>query len=177
MMHGIKVTLAFCLLALINLPTQAQYYSNSMGLRYGHTSAITYKRFFNKVGALELMASGKNRGFQAGAIYQFHKPMPIGFNENFYAYYGIGGHFGYEVRKELVLQQPVNPGSNPDPDFERKDRTQLALGIDPILGFEYRWLAVPITISVDIKPYFQMLGMRFAETRFWDVGVALKYVF
>ena len=75
-----------------------QYYKNSVGLRLGRTSAITYKIFYNKQQALEMMVSGRNQGLQFTAMYQFHKPMTISFNDNFFAW------FKHEFQQRLQFE-------------------------------------------------------------------------
>ena len=154
---------------------QAQYYRNSSGVRLGYTSAITYKRFINNSQAIELMASGRDDGFQLTTFYQINKPMNLGFSENFYAYYGVGGHFGYVRRVESTLLEPAVPPTAPV--FGVTKRSFFAMGVNTILGVEYRWLAAPLTFSFDIKPYAEFVGMREFEFRFWDVSFSVKYVF
>lgn len=159
---------------LTTLCSQAQFYKNSTGIRAGHTSAITYKIFVTDEQAIELMASGRNRGFQLTTLYQFNKPMALSFNDRFFAYYGVGGGFGYEKFDSLTENlKPVPSKSR----FIRDHRTYFTMDINALLGVEYRWLAIPLTISVDIKPYFQFIGMRYTNTQFWDTGVSVKYVF
>lgn len=167
-----KLLLTTLLLLAVSIGARAQFYKNSIGVRTGHTSAITYKVFVNDVQALELMASGRNDGFQLNTIYQFNKPMNLSFNDRFFAYYGVGGGIGYEKFDNLT-DDPIAPNSG----TVRNHRTYFTMDVTTILGVEYRWLAAPITIGVDIKPYFQFIGMRFSNTQFWDTGISVKYVF
>ena len=51
------------------------------------------------------------------------------------------------------------------------------MGIDGIIGIEYRMLSVPITLSLDLKPYLNYIGMRKVKADFWDASIAIKYVF
>lgn len=159
-------------LLFIGLNLQAQYYKNSVGIRTGYTSAVTYKHFFENEQSIEVLASGRNNGFQATTLYQFNKPMPIGFNDRFYAYYGIGASAGYERFSTRLTD--VN---SPTPPFTFDRQTYFTMGINTILGVEYRWLSIPMTIGLDIKPLFQFIGMQYTETHFWDVGLSAKYVF
>lgn len=159
---------------LIGLSTQAQQYKNSAGIRTGYTSAITYKRFLVNEQAIEFLASGRNNGFQITTLYQFNKPMPLHFNDNFYAYYGVGASVGYEKYSRRSLD--VNFDSSA-PVFTYDQHAFFTMGINTILGVEYRWLAMPLTIGLDIKPFFQFIGMQYTETHFWDMGLSVKYVF
>lgn len=151
-----------------------QHYTKSAGVRLGHTSGLTFKKFVAGEEAVEFMASGRRDGFQLTIMYVNHQPMEFSFNENFYAYYGLGGHAGFErfdrLRKSIV-------SIDPDYVFEYEEQTYFVMGIDAILGIEYRWLSVPITIGFDIKPYFNYIGMRYTQARFWDSALSFKYVF
>lgn len=154
--------------------TEAQHYKHSAGIRTGYTSAITYKRFFSDDQAIEFMASGRNDGFQVTTIYQFNKPMEVSFNDRFFVYYGVGASVGYERFSGRFAQPELNPAG---PDFVYGKRTYFTMGINAILGVEYRWLAVPITVALDVKPLIQYIGMQYTETNFWDMGLSIKYVF
>lgn len=153
--------------------TNAQQYDQSAGVRLGHTSGITYKNFVTEEKSFELTLSGRNEGFQFIAMYVNHLQMEIAFSENFYAYYGLGGHAGFEkfsrLRKTLTSFDP--------PEFVYEDQAYFIMGIDATLGVEYRWLSVPVTLGFDIKPYFNYIGMRYTEARFWDAGISFKYIF
>lgn len=157
----------------ITLSTRAQeLYQNSAGIRVGHTSGLTYKKFFEDDEAIEVMMSGR-RGMQITLSYQTYLPLEFSFNEGFYAYYGWGGHVGVErynrLNKVLIQEDP------PEFAFERK--SYYTMGIDAYLGVEYRWLSVPMTISFDVKPYFNYIGMRYGRAKFWDSALSFKYVF
>ncbi len=151
----------------------AQDYKHSAGLRLGHTSAITYKDFLVNDEAVELLLSGRRDGLQLTTIYTFHKPLEFEFNENFYLFYGLGAHVGYEeysgFDKVLTSAEP------PRLAFER--RTYFVMGADALVGVEYRWLSVPATVGFDIKPYFTFIGMRYIDGRFWDAAITFKYIF
>ena len=159
---------------LIGLSAQAQYYQNSAGIRTGYTSAVTYKHFLKNEQAIELMASGRNEGFQVTTLYQFNKPMELSFNDRFYAYYGVGASVGYEKLSRRSLENNSN-GAPSSLIFDK--RSYFTMGINTILGVEYRWLAMPLTIGLDIKPLFQFIDMQHTETHFWDLGFSVKYVF
>lgn len=169
-----KRLLLITALLTAGLVAEAQHYKHSAGLRTGYTSALTYKRFFSNEQAIEFMASGRNNGFQVTTLYQFNKPMEVSFNDRFFAYYGVGASVGYEKYSGRFAEPVPNPTG---PAFVFNHRTYFTMGINAILGVEYRWLAVPITIGLDIKPMFQFIGMQYTDTHFWDMGLSVKYVF
>ncbi len=148
-------------------------YEQSAGVRLGHTSGITFKKFLVEEESLEITMSGRKNGLQLTTMYLFHQPMEFSFNENFYAFYGVGGHVGYEQYKKLSrVLRSVDP-----PTFEFEERTFYVMGVDAMIGLEYRWLSVPVTIGFDIKPYFNFIDLRYTRARFWDSALTFKYVF
>jgi hypothetical protein len=148
-------------------------YERSAGVRLGVTSGMTFKKFMGNEEALEVIVSGRRDGIQLTTLYEFHEPMELSFNENFYAYYGLGGHVGYENYDRLnktVISSDLS-------QFIFEDKSYFVIGADAILGIEYRWLSVPCTIGFDVKPYFNFIGLRYTQYRFWDSAVTFKYVF
>ncbi len=161
----IILTLPVCLLG--------QDYDRAAGVRPGHTSGITYKKFLNEDEAIDLMVSGRRDGTQFTALYEFHSPMEVGFEQSFYFYYGIGGHLGYErfddLNKVIVNDDPL--------EFIFEEKSYFSMGVDVIAGVEYRYLSAPMTIAFEIKPYFNFISMRYTKSQFWDAGFSVKYVF
>ncbi|MFT6868281.1 MAG: hypothetical protein ACJA08_003131 [Cyclobacteriaceae bacterium] len=151
----------------------AQQYQQSAGIRLGHTSGLTYKKFIHEEEAIELLLSGRKNGMQLTGLYTFHHPMEVSFNENFYVYYGIGAHLGYEKYGNLRrIATSFEPRT-----FAYEQENYFLMGADAILGVEYRWLSVPVTVGLDIKPYFNFIGMRYSRVKFWDTALSIKYVF
>ena len=67
-----------------------QDYDRAAVVRLGSTSGLTYKKFIVEREAIEMIVSGRNDGTQFTALYEFHKPMEVAFeDENFHFYYGI----------------------------------------------------------------------------------------
>ena len=154
-------------------PAKGQEFKHVAGVRLGHTSGLQYKTMLPDNEAIELMVSGRHRGIQLTALYSFHKPLQFAFNENFFLYYGLGAHFGFEEHGDLEkVLTSLEPRA-----FEFQDKSYFVMGADAILGLEYRWLTVPMTIGFDVKPYFTFIGMRYTDLQFWDAGLTLKYIF
>jgi len=165
--------LFFGLSLILSFGVWSQGYDHSAGLRLGGTSAITYKNFVEETESVEFLVSGRRDGLQLTTLYEFHKPLELEFNENFFLYYGIGAHIGYEDRSDL---DKVLTSLEP-PRFVFERRTYFVMGADAILGVEYRWYSLPATISFDLKPYFTFIGMRYTDARFWDAALSFKYIF
>ena len=168
-----KLTLIAVAFAICFTATSQQLYEKSAGVRLGHTSGVTYKKFFTEDEAIDLILSGRNDGMQFTAIYQFHQPLELAFNDRFYLHYGIGGHLGYEKFDDLAKVLSNSEGT----EFIFEERSFYVMGVDVDLGVEYRWLEVPVTFGFDLKPYFNFIGMRHTRTKFWDAAISIKYVF
>lgn len=162
-------------ISLVMLPVclLAQTVERAAGLRLGHTSGVSYKKFTTEDEAVDLLLSGRNDGTQFTAMYEFYKPLEVSFDENFFFYYGVGGHVGYEkyddLKKVLISEDPL--------EFVFEDKNYFVMGVDVIAGVEYRYLSVPMTIAFELKPYFNFIGMRYTRSQFWDAGISIKYVF
>jgi len=166
------VTLGVGLMTLLAAPAAAQFYDNGLGLRLGTTSAMTYKRFVTKEQAIELLVSGRKDGIQFTVLYEFHRPTKLNISKNFFFYYGVGGHVGYV--KENLDEYRLNTSVV---TVEANREALFTMGVNTIIGLEYRWLAVPMTIGADLKPFFEFIGMRETEFKIWDAAISVKYVF
>jgi len=153
----------------------AQEYKNSTGIRIGKTDGVTYKRFLAENGAIEFMLGfgGQDKGMQFYSIYQWHNQIPTPITENLYLYYGVGGHAGY-IKTYNNRNYYVNDSTIAN-DSDKK--TYYAIGVDGVIGLEYQIFTVPMTVSMELKPYFEYYGLRYTQFSFWDFGFTVKYIF
>lgn len=172
-MFLVKAACLFLLLAFSSEHVRAQQYDRSAGVRLGGSSGLTFKKFIVNEQAFEAIVSNRKKGIQLTLMYLMHQPMRVSFNENFYFYYGVGGHIGSE--KHGGIDKVL---SNTDPTaFDYVHKSYLTMGFDGMIGIEYRMLSVPITLSLDLKPYLNYVGLRKVTGDFWDASIAIKYVF
>lgn len=152
-----------------------QDYKNSAGLRLGKTDGMSYKRFLTENGALEFMLGfgGYNQGTQIYATYQWHLQIPTPFTENLYWYYGVGGHVGH-IRAHDIRKYYLNDSTIVTED---EKKTYYAIGVDGVIGLEYRIFTVPMTVSMEVKPYVEYYGLRYIQFKSWDFGFTVKYIF
>lgn len=166
----IKVTLL--LLFGIWTGVSAQQYLKSAGLRMGHTPGISFQKFVKENQAFDLMVSGRHKGIQFNAMYKWHSPAQFDFTDQVVLYYGIGGHFGIErfFPHTLEYERTI-------PELYLNRRSYFSMGADIVVGFEYRMLVAPLTLSFDVKPYINYIGFRELDGHFWDSAISIKYVF
>jgi hypothetical protein len=123
-------------------------YKAGIGLRGGFASGITFKYFFDDHSAIEVIATpGYRKGTWITGLYEYHVEAFGISGLNWY--YGGGGHFG-------AL------GSS------------AAVGIDGILGLEYKIFEVPFTLGVDVKP---MLNFNYTPALLVDGAFSLRFAF
>jgi hypothetical protein len=156
-----KIILTLTLALLISSFANAQDYNNGVGLRLGFSNGLSVKHFISQRSALEGLLSTRWRGFDITGLYEMHNQA---FDvERLNWYYGGGGHIGFWN------------GDNTSGRWGVAGVNYTVIGIDGIIGIEYNFAEVPINISLDWKPAFNLTGY----SGFWGDGGALsiRYVF
>jgi hypothetical protein len=137
-------------------------YKTAIGFRAGSTSGLTVKQFVNQHHALEGIVGFWPNAMSVTLLYEFHAEA---FNTaGFYWYYGAGGHVAFEANERY------NDGRR----FDRGDR--FGVGIDGILGLEYKILPIPFALSLDVKPFVEFNNNGNIYSRL-DPGLGIKFTF
>ena len=153
-----KLLLIVCMFCIGTL-AQAQDYGTGIGIRGGSANGLTIKHFIKSDVAIEGIISTRWQGLNLTGLYEIHARA---FNEpGFNWYYGFGAHIGFW------------DGDHAHWGDDDKDYT--ILGLDGILGLEYNIREIPINLSVDWKPAFNLIGY----SGVWPDGFALsvRYIF
>ncbi len=142
-------------------------YTTAIGLRAGGTSGVTFKRFINQPTAIEVIAGVWPYGFSGTVLLERHANAGL---EGLSWYYGGGGHA--TVRSGRVYYRYDHPRYK----YYYATESRLGLGIDGIVGLEYKIKPIPFAISLDLKPFVEVntggyvyLGM--------DPGLGIKVAF
>ncbi|MCC7233449.1 MAG: hypothetical protein IT242_10935 [Bacteroidia bacterium] len=156
---------------LLSVPAflHAQPYKTGLGLRLGSAaSGLTVKHFVSGNSALEGILSFGNHSFLITGLYE--KNNPFGNANGLNWFYGIGGHVGfyndgyhyyyYKYHGNKYLYAESDPGNN------------IALGIDFILGLEYKFNAAPVSIGLDTKPFVDISHGFYG---YWDWGLSVRF--
>lgn len=161
-MRKIFYTAAICLGLSTALNAQLDY-GTAIGLRAGGTSGLTVKGSMGDR-AVEGIIGIWNYGFTITGLYEWITPTSAsGLNW----YYGVGGHVA------------VNTGYHYWYD-SRRDRYYrnggFGLGIDGIVGIEYKIPRAPIAFSLDLKPFIELntAGGMYGAL---DPGLGIKVAF
>jgi hypothetical protein len=124
---------------LLPLFTTAQY-KLAVGARFDDNQGLSIKINKNKAISPEILLSGYGNGLEATFLAEWHqKAFTTG---NWRWLYGVGGHIGSasQYRKKTY-----------------EDRF-FQLGADGILGLEYTFNEVPLNLSIDWKPEFNVVN-------------------
>jgi hypothetical protein len=137
----------------------SQDYKSSIGLRTGASSGLTYKHFISSEDAIEGILAWRYRNPGLAGIWERHAQFLDVWGLNWY--YGGGAHF-------FVYD------ANGRDKFGRDDGG-LVIGLDGILGAEYKIKEIPITVSVDLRPGINVFGVFGPIGN--EIGISIRYIF
>lgn len=156
--HMKKTLLYSLIIVLFSLSYQnsSAQYKNAIGGRFGIANGVTFKTFVRKDRALDFILNFQSKAdysyFRFTGLYEFHNP--INNAEGLRWYYGFGGSLGSSRYK------PTND-------------SELLLGVDGVLGLDYKFKDAPINLALDWKPTFYFTP----ETDFYAEGLGLSVRF
>lgn len=134
----------------------AQNYNTGIGLRGGFSSGITLKHVMSDNNAIEGILATQHKGLLITLLYERHVSafdVP-----GLFWYYGAGGHLG-------MYDENDPPGY--------LDNTYVLLGINGVVGLDYKIEEIPINISLDLMPRMHVVGYTGLR---WGGGFSLRYV-
>lgn len=148
--------------------TGSSDYRTALGIRAGGTSGVTFKRFVGSGNALEFIAGAWSYGFSLTGLYENHQNAGVpGLNW----YYGGGAHIAAETGRVYYRYYY-------DRRYEYFYRTgsDVGLGVDGIVGLEYKIRPIPVALSLDLKPFIEVntAGGAFLGL---DPGLGIKVAF
>ena len=150
--------LVFFSIALSSTGTFAQTtgsdYQTAIGLKF-YPGALSFKHFTGNNKALEGLAYFYNYGFRVTGLYEIHGDLNG--LDGLKWYVGPGAHIGFW--NDVWASRYVDRSSG------------LALGIDGVLGLDYKIPGAPINISVDWQPSFNIISYTTFEPGWGGVGI------
>jgi len=127
-------------------------YKTAIGLKF-YPTGITLKHFIAEGRALEFIGFFYNEGSRITGLYEFHNPIP--------SVPGLKWYVGPGVHVAL---------------YNNKHGGFTSVGIDGVIGLDYKINGAPINLSVDYQPSIQLtdfFGDRFTS---WG-GLGIRYTF
>ena len=137
-------------------------YNTAIGFRFGGaTSGITGKQFISPSTNLEGILSFSPASFLITGLYEVNSN--INGDPGFNFVYGIGGHVGFFGDDGRYYVYP-----------ERRYNNVSVLGVDFILGLDYKFRNAPINIGIDIKPFVDFYS---GTGLFMDAAISVRFAF
>jgi hypothetical protein len=175
------LTSVFFTILLGSTIAYAQDYKTGIGIRGGWTGGITLKHFVKEGRALEgIFSTGWHwRGYRITGLYEIHKAAFAKENvAGLFWFYGAGAHFGgYSYQKPYYEWQSYGNNQGYYSVTKYKRQGYVVFGIDGVFGLEYKIEEIPITLSLDVKPFIEFSDYQDYPFHFWDAGFSLRYVF
>jgi hypothetical protein len=129
------------LLFLTSFPGISQDYHTAFGIKAGMAPGISAKHFLTTNGALEGIVTFRWGGVNFAGLGEFH--LPLFDTDGMNLYYGGGFHIGvWDTGKALD---------------EDAGGQKLNFGIDGIVGLEYSFFDIPLSLGLDWKPNLNIM--------------------
>lgn len=151
------LALAFTV-SLVHAQNNGSTYQTALGVKM-YPGAISVKHFTQIGRALEGLGYISNDGFRLTGLYELH--FPIAGAEGLQWYVGGGGHIG--VWSDNWKSRYPNRADG------------IAIGVDGVLGLDYKIKGAPLNLSFDWQPSFNFIGYNYFEGG-WG-GLAIRYTF
>lgn len=127
-------------------------YTTALGVKVWDGGGISFKHFLHDKGALELIGYFWSQGIRITGLYEIHGPISGASGLQWYI--GPGAHVGF---------------------YNTKFGDGAFLGIDGVLGLDYKFNGAPINISLDWQPSFEF-GDNRGFVGSWG-GLGIRYTF
>ena len=152
-------TISFLLISYLanSQATTEQYtspYKKAIGFKL-NPGAISYRSFYTRNKAVEGIGFISLDGFQLTILNE--KFTPFANAENLTWYMGYGGHFNLWSERYKLNNPSKSAG--------------VAVGIDGMLGLDYKLKNTPINLSVDIQPAFNFVGASYFDLGWGGIGI------
>lgn len=156
-----KVLSVVIIMAVFTTQAEAQAlgstYRTAVGVKI-YPGAISVKHFTRNDVALEALASFWRYGFRFTGLYEFHGN--INGAEGLKWYIGPGAHVGFYNDRWRRRYD------------ERED--EIDIGVDGVLGLDYKFRGAPINVSIDWQPSFTILEDTYFRS--WG-GLGVRFAF
>lgn len=174
-----KKLLAFTLLSFVLQTASAQKtagsssYKTAVGIRGGGTSGLTIKHFNSSSSAIEgIIGFGGNWNKRLSLTCLMEKHTNP-FKENgLNLYYGIGAHLA-NYRNGFYADGFYGKNKY---NYVYYNESVFGIGVDGIIGIEYKIQPIPVAVSFDLKPFLEINTHGYAGIAL-DPGLGIKFTF
>lgn len=162
-------TLLLLFSILITTSVSAQMYERSVGVRLGYSSGIFFDKQNDDLSSYRFMMSVHEGGRYFTAMKYFRRYKTDRLPENISFYYGYGAHAGYVK----WYQQ----GEDESYGYYLQKRSAPVVGFDALIGLSYDFEKLPISLTCDIKPFFDLWGRNAFKSSPYDFAIGAVYSF
>jgi hypothetical protein len=151
-MKKLIIAIAALCISSLAIAQKNGHYGTAVGLKV-YPAAVSLKHFIKDDAAIEILGYIWNKGTRVTALYEIHKDLKV--VDGLQWYFGPGVHVGF---------------------YGTKYGGGTGIGIDGVLGLDYKFDNQPINISVDWQPAFEFgnyAGNGFSGN--WG-GIGIRYV-
>jgi len=146
----------------------SQGFKQAAGIRAGLTGGLEYRIYTDDLNSYKFLLGSRERGLLVHAIKEFHRYDLFTFTDQLNFVFGAGVHIGYERWD----QQYYNYNTS-----YYVTRTAFIAGLDGLAGLEYMFRDVPISLGLEVKPYFDLFGREMFDFQLFDFAFTAKYHF
>lgn len=147
----------------------AQNYDRAIGVRTGDFFSFFYEQQINEESVYRFSYSlGFGSGQKVSVSRIFHRFNLDKLSDDLSFHFGYGAHLGYERWNQLFQDEH---GTYRDWMY------RPILGLDGIVGLSYNFRSVPLSITLDANPCFDLWGRNYMHIQMLNVGVGLIYYF
>ena len=146
----------------------SQEFKQAVGIRIGYTGGIEYRVYSDELNSYRFLIGSRERGLIVHAMKEWHRYNLFTFTDQLTFVYGAGVHTGYERWD----QQYYNYNSS-----YYVTHTAFIAGLDGLAGLEYMFREVPISLGLEVKPYFDLFGREMFDFQLFDFALTVKYNF
>jgi len=164
-----KRFIIFTILLVSAVVSNAQGYRQALGVRGGLSSGIEYRYYAHDESSYKLLLSTRDRGLQLHALKEFHRYDLFDFSEQLVFVFGGGVHAGYQTWDEVHYWR--------DNVRWYSSNTAFIAGVDGLAGLEYIFYEIPVSLGIEVKPYFDLFGRHAIKIQPFDFAFTIKYLF
>lgn len=137
-------------------------YRTALGVKVWDGGGITFKHFLSGNNAGELIGYFWGHGFRLTGLYEIHGNISGASGLKWYI--GPGAHIGFYDIHHRHYHNGI-----------WHDHGHTTIGVDGVIGLDYKFNGAPINISLDWQPSFEFAsGHGFASS--WG-GLGIRYTF
>ncbi len=167
-----KLIVLLLLICLFAAGVQSQDHRHVLGARIGLSTGLTYEYRVDPFRAYKGMMSFREGGVQLMGMIQSCRPLYVNFTDKLYYYAGLGAHIGFtrfQPRRSFL--------ANPFRFNYAYGHFAPVIGLDAMLGIEYRIDRLPLIFALDAKPFFELFGQNIFRLSPFDIGLSIKFTF